>query len=63
MVQPRPMRYKCEKCGYIRVCQAESDTNIFIPIEEITCPTCNTIMSNDGLASPIDIAMSIFLMS
>jgi Zn finger protein HypA/HybF involved in hydrogenase expression len=48
MIQPKPFKYKCPKCGYSKIVKPKSD--VINPIEwNNICPKCQTPMERKKL--------------
>jgi Zn finger protein HypA/HybF involved in hydrogenase expression len=49
MIQPKPFKYKCPKCGYTKVVKPKSDA--LNPIDILmTCPKCKSDMDKVDLS-------------
>lgn len=58
MIQPKPFKYLCPKCGYSKVVKPKSD--VLNPMEMISnCPKCGEKMERKEV-TPLDNIMSIF---
>jgi len=58
MIQPKPFKYVCQKCGYSKVVKPKSD--VLNPIEMMSiCPKCEAKMEQKELTL-LDNLLSMF---
>ena len=58
MIQPKPYKLKCPKCGYSKVVAPKSDV-VDLRDSFVICPKCNEMMERKEL-SALDNILNIF---